>query len=453
MRTFSRPSGSGRRGWNWTSWSCGSRAGRNAPVEVLAVVEAKRNINDLGHGFLRRQIDLAWLTGDRAAYDPAEHRTGVFDAGHFDRPAAHWQDGRAFVFAPGSFSRFARDDSGHFRDGLWLVTRAGPVWGLSGAALGGWPPPCPPTRAGTPMMKRVWPACSPGAGRWRAPSRRRTWFTSTPPTRPGRGSSSCWKMRICCQGCHILAALRTSRKSLLDKRFTGLSFLRLPNWRVRARARSGVRSRFRLASGWPGTFPPSPHHPPARESEMKRPLALAFTAAVVGVCALTAMSQPPEGRGPGGKKGGPPGFELGRVLPPFVRDDLDLTADQERQLAALEAEVRQKLEKILTVEQRKRAAGARRLSGRRRSARTGPRPGASGRRRARTARRRRRTTANRPGPGASSGSPPGRPARPRPSGPGGQSCSSRPPRTAPACPASGDRASNRWTGVSCPGPT
>jgi hypothetical protein len=92
---------------------------------------------------------------------------------------------------------------------------------------------------------------------------------------------------------------------------------------------------------------------------MKRPLALAFTAAVVGVCALTAMSQPPAGRGPGGKKGGPPGFELGRVLPPFVRDDLDLTADQERQLAALEAEVRQKLEKILTVEQRKRAAGAR----------------------------------------------------------------------------------------------
>jgi hypothetical protein len=109
--------------------------GADAPVEVLAVVEAKRNANDLGHGFLRRQIDLGWLTGDRAAYDPAEHRTGVFDAGHFDRPAAHWQDGRPFVFAPGSFARFARDESGYFRDGLWLVTRAGPIWGLSGAAL------------------------------------------------------------------------------------------------------------------------------------------------------------------------------------------------------------------------------------------------------------------------------------------------------------------------------
>jgi Spy/CpxP family protein refolding chaperone len=92
---------------------------------------------------------------------------------------------------------------------------------------------------------------------------------------------------------------------------------------------------------------------------MKRPLALAFTAIVVGVCALTAMSQPPEGRGAGGKKGGPPGFELGRVLPPFVHDDLDLTADQEKQIAALEEEVKQKLEKILTAEQRKKAVGAR----------------------------------------------------------------------------------------------
>jgi hypothetical protein len=109
--------------------------GPDEPVEVLAVVEAKRNINDLAHGFLRRQIDLAWLTGDRAAYDPAEHRTGTFDTGHFDRPAVHWDDRQAFLFAPSSFRRFKRDESGYFRDGLYLITRAGPVWGLSGAAL------------------------------------------------------------------------------------------------------------------------------------------------------------------------------------------------------------------------------------------------------------------------------------------------------------------------------
>lgn len=109
--------------------------GPDKPVEVLAVVEAKRNINDLAHGFLRRQIDLAWLTGDRAAYDPAEHRTGTFDTGHFDRPAVHWADRQAFLFAPDSFRRFQRDATGHFREGLYLITRAGPVWGLSGAAL------------------------------------------------------------------------------------------------------------------------------------------------------------------------------------------------------------------------------------------------------------------------------------------------------------------------------
>src|SRR5256885_5658194 len=96
---------------------------------------------------------------------------------------------------------------------------------------------------------------------------------------------------------------------------------------------------------------------------MKRLLALAFTTAVVGMCALTASSQPPEGKGPpgggGGKKGGPPGFELGKVLPPFVRDELNLTADQEQKIAALEAEVKQKLEKILTAEQKKKIGNAR----------------------------------------------------------------------------------------------
>lgn len=109
--------------------------GPDEPVDVLAVVEVKRNINDLAHGFRRRQIDLAWLTGDRAAYDPAEQRTGYFETGHFDRPAVHWQDWQSFLFEPGSFARFVRDGSGAFTSGLYLVTRAGPIWGLSGAAL------------------------------------------------------------------------------------------------------------------------------------------------------------------------------------------------------------------------------------------------------------------------------------------------------------------------------
>ncbi|HEX8454794.1 MAG TPA: hypothetical protein VF647_22140 [Longimicrobium sp.] len=110
---------------------CGSG---DTPVEVLAVVEAKRNPNDVAHGFTRRQADLAWLSGQRAAYDPAQHVTRHFPTGHFDR-AEHEQDGARFVFDPSSFHRFHPED-GHFLDGLYFVTRATPLAGLSGAALG-----------------------------------------------------------------------------------------------------------------------------------------------------------------------------------------------------------------------------------------------------------------------------------------------------------------------------
>jgi hypothetical protein len=89
---------------------------------------------------------------------------------------------------------------------------------------------------------------------------------------------------------------------------------------------------------------------------MKRWMALAFATAVVGLCALTASSQPPEVQGgPGGKKGGPPG----KVLPPFVREQLDLTTDQEKQLDELEAEVKTKVDNILTDKQKKKLANLR----------------------------------------------------------------------------------------------
>lgn len=83
---------------------------------------------------------------------------------------------------------------------------------------------------------------------------------------------------------------------------------------------------------------------------------LAFAAAAFIVASSEAVSQPPDGgRGKkGGKeKGRPPRFELGRVLPPFARDELNLTEDQQKQLADLEKEVKAKLEKILTAEQKK----------------------------------------------------------------------------------------------------
>lgn len=106
-------------------------------AEVLALVEAKRNANDLGHGFLRRQRNLAWLTDDTARYDPARHRTSAFPTGHFDRAALHYGQGETTVLDRGSFSGFRVDAAtGWFLDRLYFVTRPGTLWGVSGAALG-----------------------------------------------------------------------------------------------------------------------------------------------------------------------------------------------------------------------------------------------------------------------------------------------------------------------------
>jgi hypothetical protein len=92
------------------------------------------------------------------------------------------------------------------------------------------------------------------------------------------------------------------------------------------------------------------------------------------VFAAAALSQgpPPKDKGPGkpgeppprrpdGPPGGPPPrFELGRVLPPHLRDELDLTDEQEKQLDELEKEVKERLLKILTAEQKKKLRDLRR---------------------------------------------------------------------------------------------
>ena len=89
--------------------------------------------------------------------------------------------------------------------------------------------------------------------------------------------------------------------------------------------------------------------------EMRR---IAFCSAVfVGVLAISVGFSQPPGRGggrPPREKGGPPRFELGRVLPPQVRNQIELTKDQEKQIADLEKEVKERLGKILTDEQKKK---------------------------------------------------------------------------------------------------
>ena len=86
-----------------------------------------------------------------------------------------------------------------------------------------------------------------------------------------------------------------------------------------------------------------------------------LAAFAVVALALGAAAQPaPKGDKDGGKDGppkgpkGPPKFELGRVLPPFVRGELDLTEEQEQKIRALEKSVKQQLEQILSREQLKK---------------------------------------------------------------------------------------------------
>jgi Spy/CpxP family protein refolding chaperone len=74
-----------------------------------------------------------------------------------------------------------------------------------------------------------------------------------------------------------------------------------------------------------------------------------------------AMSQPPGGKddkggfpgGKGGFPGGKGGFKLGVVLPPFAQEQLKLTDDQKAKLGEIEADVKAKLEKMLTPDQLK----------------------------------------------------------------------------------------------------
>ncbi len=95
------------------------------------------------------------------------------------------------------------------------------------------------------------------------------------------------------------------------------------------------------------------------------------------VLAGSAASQPPsadEGqqRTRENRRGGlhPPRPTLGSVIPPFARDRLGLSVEQQRQIADLEKEVKARLTSILTDEQRRQLEQI---------MRQGP-PGASGRR-------------------------------------------------------------------------
>eukprot|EP01094_Clydonella_sp_ATCC50884_P011888 TRINITY_DN2172_c3_g1_i2.p1 TRINITY_DN2172_c3_g1~~TRINITY_DN2172_c3_g1_i2.p1 ORF type:complete len:440 (+),score=132.02 TRINITY_DN2172_c3_g1_i2:934-2253(+) len=81
-------------------------------VEVLAVIEAKRNPDDIGYAFSTKQSMISWLCGDCTGYDPVVYRNKkYFPTGHFDRAAYHVDKvvGLRYGFTAHSFRFFHRE--------------------------------------------------------------------------------------------------------------------------------------------------------------------------------------------------------------------------------------------------------------------------------------------------------------------------------------------------------
>lgn len=91
-------------------------------VDVLAIIEAKRNPNDIAGGFITRQENLAWFTGDYAGYDPEKYRTHEYRDGHFSKTAYHKEHGYDFAFNKESFQHFNRNSAGYFLNRLFFIS-------------------------------------------------------------------------------------------------------------------------------------------------------------------------------------------------------------------------------------------------------------------------------------------------------------------------------------------
>ncbi len=102
------------------------------PVTVYAIVEAKRNINNMAESFSIRQENIAWFTKTEKDYPAELYRTKVFTKGHFDKEAIHKVQDEEFLFAPSSFDLFKKDPStGHFMDRLFFICAKRYLMGMS----------------------------------------------------------------------------------------------------------------------------------------------------------------------------------------------------------------------------------------------------------------------------------------------------------------------------------
>jgi hypothetical protein len=100
-----------------------------------------------------------------------------------------------------------------------------------------------------------------------------------------------------------------------------------------------------------------------RGKTMKTFVSVNLALGAIGLAVYTALAQPPAGeirtrQAPppgryGGRPGGPPPrWELGKLMPPHIQDELNLTEEQQKQLQDLEKEVRDRVMKMLTSEQK-----------------------------------------------------------------------------------------------------
>jgi len=115
-------------------------------VIVLAIVEVKRNPDDIGHAFVNYQAPLAWLTGTSDPTDTARWICKTYPKGIFDRPFIQVHQNEPLVFTQDSFKKLrsrpitsimppdmqssfeaSTGSKLHFVDDLYFIVKDGPI--------------------------------------------------------------------------------------------------------------------------------------------------------------------------------------------------------------------------------------------------------------------------------------------------------------------------------------
>jgi len=71
--------------------------------KVLAIIEVKRNPDDIGEAFAGYQQSLSWLSGIKEAYEPESWITKAYPNGHFSKPFMQDWNGESLIFTSESF--------------------------------------------------------------------------------------------------------------------------------------------------------------------------------------------------------------------------------------------------------------------------------------------------------------------------------------------------------------